>query len=146
MSYTCLQYHIIFATKDRRPWLHADLMPRVVKYIGGIIRGSGGTLIEGNGPEDHLHLAAILPPTHTVADVLRDIKGGSSGWAHDEIPELRELDWQDGYSAFTVSQSIMPKVVEYIRNQQEHHKTVTFEDELREVLEIHGIPFDERYL
>ncbi len=63
-------------------------MPRLVNYIGGIIHGLGGTLLGGNGPEDHIHLAAILPPTRTIADVLRDVKSNSSGWTREEFPAL----------------------------------------------------------
>ena len=77
MSYTCLQYHIVFSTKERACFLDDDVMPRLVRYIGGIIRGFGGTLLGGNGPEDHIHLAAVLPATRAIADVLRDVKSNS---------------------------------------------------------------------
>jgi REP element-mobilizing transposase RayT len=121
-------------------------MPRLVDYIGGIIRGLGGTLLGGNGPEDHIHLAAILPPTRNIADVLRDIKSNSSGWIRDEFPSLSGFGWQDGYSAFSVSQSVMPKVLEYIRDQKQHHKKMTFEEEIGRLLKQHGIDFDPRYV
>ncbi len=121
-------------------------MPRLVKYIGGIIRGLGGTLLDGNGPEDHIHLAAILPATRTVADVLRDVKSSSSRWIHDEFPSLSGFGWQDGYSAFSVSQSVMPRVLEYIGQQKEHHKKMTFEEELGRFLKQHGMDFDPRYV
>jgi len=146
MSYTCLQYHIVFSTKERARLLDGEIMPRLVKYIGGIIRGLGGTLLGGNGSEDHMHLAAILPPTRTIADVLRDVKSNSSGWIRDEFPALSGFGWQDGYSAFSVSQSVMPKVLEYIREQKEHHKKMTFEEELGRLLKQHGIEFDPRYV
>jgi len=146
MSYTCLQYHIVFSTKERGRFLDDDIMPRLVNYIGGIIRGLGGTLLGGNGPEDHIHLAAVLPATRTIADVLRDVKSNSSGWIRDEFPSLGGFGWQDGYAAFSVSQSVMPKVVEYIREQTEHHKKMTFEEEIARLLKQHGIDFDPRYL
>jgi REP element-mobilizing transposase RayT len=146
MSYTCLQYHIVFSTKERACFLDDDVMPRLVNYIGGIIRGLGGTLLGGNGPEDHIHLAAVLPARRTIADVLRDVKSNSSGWTREEFPSLCGFGWQDGYSAFSVSQSVMPRVVEYIRQQKEHHKKMTFEEELGRLLKQHGIDFDPRYL
>ena len=146
MSYTCLQYHIVFSTKERGRFLDDDIMPRLVNYIGGIIRGLGGTLLGGNGPEDHIHLAAVLPATRTIADVLRDVKSNSSGWIRDEFPSLGGFGWQDGYAAFSVSQSVMPKVVEYIREQTEHHKKMTFEEEIARLLKQHGIEFDPRYV
>jgi REP element-mobilizing transposase RayT len=146
MSYTCLQYHIVFSTKERARFLDDDIMPRLVNYIGGIIRGLGGTLLGSNGPEDHIHLAAILPHTRTIADVLRDVKSNSSGWIREQFPSLSSFGWQDGYSAFSVSQSVMPRVVEYIREQKKHHKKMTFEEELGRLLKQHGIDFDPRYL
>jgi REP element-mobilizing transposase RayT len=146
MSYTCLQYHIVFSTKDRRCFFDDGIMPRLVDYIGGIIRGLGGTLLGGNGPEDHIHLAAILPHTGTIADVLRDVKSNSSGWLRDVFPSLSGFGWQDGYSAFSVSQSVMPKVLEYIRNQKQHHKKMTYEEEIGRLLKQHGIDYDPRYV
>jgi len=135
-----------FSTKERRRLLDPELMPRLASYIGGIIRDMGGTLLDANGPEDHIHLAAMLPPTRAVADVMRDIKAGSSGWIRKEFSGMSTFAWQDGYAAFSVSQSIMPNVVQYIRSQQEHHKKMTFLEELTRLLEKHGIDFDPQYL
>ncbi|HUT92479.1 MAG TPA: transposase [Thermoguttaceae bacterium] len=146
MSYTRFQSHLIFSTKQRQPWLYADTMPRLVHYIGGIIRGLGGTLIEGNGPEDHIHLAAILPATRAPSDVLRDVKALSSKWLHQTFPSLHGFGWQDGYAGFSVSETVMSKVVDYIRKQQEHHRRMTFEEEIARLLRQHGIEFDERYI
>ena len=91
MSFTSLQYHLAFSTKERRGFLDSDMMPRLASYIGGITRGLGGTLLEANGPEDHIHLTAILPPTRAVADVMRDIKAGSSGWIREEYPGMKSF-------------------------------------------------------
>ena len=146
MSYTCLQYHLVFSTKQRHPWLHADVMPRLVKFIGGTVRSFGGSLIEAHGPADHIHLAAVLPPTKTVSEMLRDIKANSSRWIHESFGELRTFAWQDGYAAFAVSLSVMPKVVDYIRRQVEHHRKMTFEEEMVRLLTQHGIEFDRRYI
>ncbi len=146
MSHTCLQYHIIFATKKRTRWLCDDTMPRLVKYFGGIVRDLGGSMVEANGAEDHVHIAAALPPTRPVADILREIKAGSSGWVHREFANLCEFAWQEGYAAFSVSRSAMPKVVDYIRRQKEHHAKMTFVDELSLFLKRHGVEFDPQYL
>ena len=146
MSYTSLIYHIAFATKDRRPQVTDELRPRLCQYIGGIIRDEGGQMLEANGPADHIHVAAIVPPTVAIASFLRDLKAGSSRWVHDTFANGRDFGWQDGYAAFTVSRSGLPKLLAYIRNQQEHHKTVTFREELIALLERHGIEYDERYL
>jgi REP element-mobilizing transposase RayT len=122
------------------------MMPRLAGYVGGIIRDLGGTLLDANGPEDHIHLATILPPTRAVADVMRDIKAGSSGWIKKEFPGMRDFAWQDGYAAFSVSQSVMPSVIGYFRSQQEHHKKMTFMEELTRLLKKHGIQFDPQHL
>lgn len=146
MSFTNLNFHMITATKDRRPFVHADIRERLAKYIGGIVRNLGGDLLEANGPEDHFHMVAILRPTVSLSNALQEIKGDSSRWVHETFPDLRSFDWQDGYSAFTVSRSQLPAVIEYVRNQQEHHRKVTFEEELKRILELHQVDFDPRYL
>ena len=146
MSYTKLTYHIIFSTKDRRAFLNAQTLPRLVEYIGGIIRNLGGNSIEINGPEDHLHVVVGLSPTVCLSECVRDIKCNSSRWIHEAFPQALAFAWQDEYAAFSVSESALPKVIEYVRNQQEHHKRVSFGDELAALLKRHGVKYDERYL
>ncbi len=146
MSYTKLNYHIVFATKDRRAMLKADVMPRLVKYIGGIVRNLKGKLLEAGGSEDHMHLATSIHPTVDPAGFVRDIKANSSRWIHETFTHLGDFQWQDGYSAFTVSESVLPDVIKYIGNQPEHHKKITFGDELTALLNKHGIKFDKRYV
>ncbi|HAU37869.1 MAG TPA: IS200/IS605 family transposase [Phycisphaerales bacterium] len=146
MSYTWLKYHIVFSTKERRPFLTPELMPRLCEYLGGMIKTQGGHSIEINGPEDHIHIVASVSPTLALADCLRDLKPNSTNWIHETFPGLRDFAWQDGYSAFTVSPSVLSKVVQYVKNQQEHHKKVSFRDELAWLLKNHGIEFDEKYL
>jgi putative transposase len=126
MSYTNLKYHIVFSTKQRRPLIGAELRPRLVKYIGGIIRQLKGRLLEADGTEDHLHLAAGIHPQTPLADLVRDVKANSSGWIHRTFPDLSGFAWQEGYSAFTVSHSVLPQVTEYICQQAEHHRRMTF--------------------
>jgi REP element-mobilizing transposase RayT len=103
-------------------------------------------MAEANGAEDHVHIATALPPTRSISDVLREIKAGSSAWAHREFADMREFAWQEGYAAFSVSRSAMPKVIDYIRRQKEHHAKMTFVDELTLLLKRHGVEFDPRYL
>ena len=122
------------------------MMPRLIKYLGGIIRDLDGCLAEANGIEDHVHIAAALPPTRAIADILREIKAGSSAWIHRDFADMRDFAWQEGYSAFTVSQSGMPDVVDYIRRQKEHHAKRSFLEELELLLKRHGIEYDPRYL
>ncbi|MCK5114138.1 MAG: IS200/IS605 family transposase [Phycisphaerae bacterium] len=146
MSYTNLHSHIVFSTKNRRAMLIGRIMEQLLPYAGGIIRNLDGTMLAANGPEDHLHILATLPPTIAPSDFIRDIKANTSKWIHKTFPEMATFCWQDGYAAFSVSHSIVPRVVDYIYNQQEHHKKTTFEEELIALLNLHEIQFDNRYI
>ena len=145
-SYTNLLYHLIFSTKDRRPFLTLERQPRWYEYIGGIIRGIGGISLGINSTEDHVHVLAKLRPDRTLSDVLRDLKRNGTGWLHDVFPDLKEFSWQRGYGAFTVSHSNIDQVRDYIARQKEHHHRVGFRDEFIRFLKANGIAFDERYL
>ena len=146
MSFTDLKYHIVFSTKGRRPWLIPDVKERVVKYIGGIVRNLKGVLIEANGIEDHLHLVAGIHPQVSMSAFVRDVKSNCTTWIRQTFPDYRDFAWQDEYAAFTVSQSQLPSVVAYVQKQVEHHRKMTFEEELRALLVKNGIEFDERFL
>ena len=146
MSYTSLFYHIVFSTKQRRPLLSEELLPRVIRYIGGIIRNMDSQLLEGGGIEDHLHLAATVHPNSALADFVRTVKANSSRWIHKTFPEIGAFAWQDGYAAFTVSLSMVSRVKEYIGSQREHHKTMSFAEELVALLRKHRIHYDERHI
>jgi putative transposase len=145
-SYTNLLYHLVFSTKDRRPLITPVHEVRLYEYIGGIVRELGGISLEINGTEDHVHLLAKLRPDKALSDVLRDLKSNATGWMHDVFPSLKDFCWQRGYGAFTVSQSNVEEVREYIRRQKEHHKKISFRDEFIASLKAHQIPYDERYV
>jgi REP-associated tyrosine transposase len=145
-SFTNLLYHMIFSTKDRKPIITEDYQPRLYEYIGGIIRGTGGISLGIDGTEDHVHVLAKLRPDRALSDVLRDLKANASGWMHDVFPDLKDFSWQRGYGAFTVSQSNVADVRDYIVRQKEHHKSVSFRDEFLQFLKANGIEYDERYL
>jgi len=143
---TCLHYHIVFSTKNRLPQINADLRERLYAYIGGIIKGERGLLLEAGGTQDHVHLLAALPGHPSVADFLRLIKTNSSKWVHDTFAHHRAFAWQSGYGAFSVSRSNDDDVRRYIEAQAEHHRRTTFQEEFVEFLRRHEIPFDERYI
>ena len=106
----------------------------------------GGQPVLANAVEDHVHIAASLPATAAVADCLRDLKANSTNWVHKTIPDMKTFCWQEGYSIFTISPSVLPAVVEYVKSQAAHHTRVDFRDELVWLLKNHGIEFDEKYL
>jgi len=97
------------------------------------------------GMSDHVHLLVGLRATHRLADFLRELKAGSSGWVHHEIG-IRGFVWQEGYGAFTVSASQRAAVRRYIEDQEEHHRTRTFHEEYIELLRLSGVDFDSRYV
>jgi putative transposase len=137
--------NLVFSTKERRQLITAAVEDELHKYIGGIVRNLGGNLLEANGMPDHLHLLLKIPPKIAISDILRDIKANSSSWLNHRS-RIHKFGWQDGFSAFTVSQSLMPRVATYIRNQKQHHKRMNFQAELLKLLARNHVEYDERYL
>lgn len=146
MSYTSLHYHIVFSTKERRPFLDADGNERLNAYFGGMMRNMKAKLHSINNTADHIHLAVGLHPDTSLSSFIRVVKTNSSKWIHETFESLQTFSWQEGYSAFSVSYSGMDKVIQYIENQQEHHKKLSFEEELVRLLEKHHIKYDPRYV
>jgi REP element-mobilizing transposase RayT len=145
-SFTNLLYHLVFSTKERRPWLEGEMRPRVFAYLGGLIRAERGIALCINGMPDHVHLLVKLKQDKAVADVLRTLKAKSSGWIHKTFPGLRCFAWQTGYGAFSVSQSQVEKVRTYIQNQEEHHRHKPFQKEFIALLKAHGMEYAEEDL
>lgn len=136
--------HLIFSTKHRQSLIGQAVEGELHRYLGGILRGLDCTPVQIGGADDHVHLLLGLGRTIAIADVVKELKVGSSHWAKSN--NLPEFAWQAGYGAFSVSESKVNEVAAYIRNQREHHRRRTFQDEYREFLTRHGIEFDERYV
>ena len=145
-TFTNLLFHIIYSTKFRKPAIRSDWQDDLYGFIGGIVRDQKGTLLKIGGVEDHVHLLAKLSPTIAISDVLRKIKSNSSKWINERPDLNRKFEWQSGYAAFSVSESQMPSVFEYIANQADHHRKKTFEEEFIAILKMHNIEFDMRYV
>jgi putative transposase len=145
-TYANLMYHIVFSTKNRLPLIGDGLRERLYEYMGGIVRGVGGSLMEVGGVTDHVHLLVRSKTDIAVATLVKKIKGQSSKWANGLPDRPKRFQWQEGYGAFSVSASVVPKVQRYIRSQEEHHRRISFKDELITLLKRHHIPYDERYL
>jgi len=144
--YTNLLYHFVFSTKNRIPLISENVQQYLYSYIGGIVRGEGGTLLEIGGISDHVHLLTKLKPTKSVSEMLNRIKSKSSKWMNEEKMKIRKFGWQDGYGAFSVSESQIVSVRRYVRSQEQHHRRQSFQDEFRALLEKQGIEYEERYL
>jgi putative transposase len=145
-TYTSLTYHVIFSTKYRTPSIDAAWKGELYPYIGGIIRGEKGQLLEIGGTNDHVHILAGFHPTVAVSFMLQHIKGNSSKWVNDQKMARNRFEWQAGYGAFTVSQSQVPTVRQYIQQQEEHHKKQSFKDEFLDFLKRHNIDYDPKYV
>jgi REP-associated tyrosine transposase len=143
---TNLLVHFIFSTKQRCGLIKPDFEKDLHAYLRGIIRQIGGTALCINGTQDHVHILVRVPATHSVADVARLIKTNSSRWVHGRWPEQHRFGWQKRYGAFTVSESGVGAIRDYISNQQEHHKVMSFQEEFLLFFKKNGITVDERYL
>lgn len=145
-TYTQIYYHIVFSTKERIPALTADHREELFRYTWGILKNKNCHLYRIGGVEDHIHILTDLHPTISLADLVREIKTSTNKWIKENSVFPKFTHWQDGYSAFTISHSDKDAVIEYIKNQEHHHRKLSFREELRELLKKYGIQFDEKYL
>ena len=145
-SYTNLLVHIVFGTKHREPLLGDDVLPHVLHFLCGGIKELGGIPLEWNGMPDHVHVLAKIRHDRNLSDLMRDVKSRSSGWIHSAFPLLTSFAWQSGDGAFSVGLSQLTAVRNYIRNQKEHHRTMSFEREFIGMLDDAKIEYDPRYL
>jgi REP element-mobilizing transposase RayT len=143
-TYTNLLTHLIFSTKEREPLIRSDMKAELHAYLGGLTKELKGKAYGINGIDDHVHMLVNLPPHVSVSDAMRFIKSNSSAWVHERWSRL--FNWQPGYGAFRVSKSNVPQVLNYIANQESHHRKVVFRQEFIDLLSKHDIPYDERYL
>jgi REP element-mobilizing transposase RayT len=144
-THLCLSYHFIFSTKNREPLIADAWRARLHDYFGGCIHEAGGVCLAVGGTADHVHIFSGLKATHCVAVFMRDIKRATSAWIHETF-EVPRFAWQEGYGGFTVSGFKAGRLRQYIRDQEEHHRTRTFQEEYRAILDELGVEYDERYL
>jgi REP element-mobilizing transposase RayT len=136
--------HMVYSTKNRIPFLKdRGFRDHTHRYIAGIFNNLRSPAIIVGGVEDHVHVLCRLGKTISVADLIRDVKRDSSKWA--KAPQS-EFHWQHGYGAFSISPSHVTVVTEYIKQQEEHHRTETFQKEFRRLCKKYGVRIDERYV
>lgn len=138
--------HLVFSTKNREVVLNAAIQSELHPYLAGTLDGIDCPSLQVGGVENHVHLFFGLSRTRSVADVVETVKTSSSKWIKTKGVEFGGFHWQSGYGAFSVSQSDADAVVAYIRNQAQHHRKITFQDEYRRLLERYQVAFDERYV
>ena len=144
-TYTQIHLHFIFAVQNRLSLIQKEWKDRLYQYITGIVQKNEHKMIIINGMSDHLHIVIGMRPTQSNSDLLQDIKGSSSKWINDNKLAKGKFQWQEGYGAFSYSKSALPKLIKYVKNQEEHHKKKTFTEEYREFLKAFEVEFDDRY-
>ena len=120
-------------------------LKRIFSYIGGIINRIGGATMDVGGVVDHVHIVASLPKTKSLSDFVKIIKSDSSRWIKSIDSYYDKFAWQEGYGAFSVSPTLLYKTINYVKNQPQHHKTMSFRKEYESFLKAYGIQYDERY-
>jgi putative transposase len=138
--------HLVFSTKHRDHVLTQEIRPDLHAYLGGILNGLGCVPVEINSEPDHVHLLLVLSRTEAVSNVVGQLKKSSNDWLRAKDGRFAGFFWQAGYGAFSVSQSAVDEVRQYIRNQHEHHQRTAFQDEYRAFLRRYEVEFDERYV
>ena len=145
-KYLRVNIHMIWSTKNRQRLIDTQWAGRLYAFMASIALARKARLIDVNGEPDHVHLYASMPSTITIAEMINAFKANSSRWIHQNFPNRRWFAWQEGYAAFSVGQSEEQAVMEYIRNQQAHHRKQDFQQELLDLLRCYGIDFDIRYV
>ncbi|MCB9854620.1 MAG: IS200/IS605 family transposase [Phycisphaerales bacterium] len=145
-TYSHVVLHVVFSTKERAPFIQPQIQSRLYDYMGGILRSEKGVLYAIGGMSDHVHLLFKWRTDRTIADGMRSIKAGSSGWVRQTFPDCADFRWQEGYAVFSVSKPGEADVKAYIQNLEDHHRRRTFQEELLAFLDAHGVDYDPKYV
>ncbi len=141
-----LYVHIVFSTKLRKPLLSSNaLRERMHAYLAGTCNQQKSPAIVVGGVADHVHLLCRLGKTIDISTLIRELKKESSEWAKTEL-SIRDFYWQNGYGAFSISPNHVEALVSYIKNQEDHHRQESFQDEFRRLCAKYGVEIDERYV
>lgn len=145
-TYVQQRIHLVWSTRRRQGFLGPSVRQALWPYLGGIIRHHGGIMFIAGGTADHIHIYTEYPKTLSLSQFVSKIKSNSSKWLRETYPELAGFHWQSGYGAFSVGKRGDDALREYIRNQETHHKAMTFEEEYLKLLRGHQIAYDSRYV
>ncbi|MBN1867772.1 transposase [Candidatus Sumerlaeota bacterium] len=146
-SLAAVYLHLVFSTKNRTPLLRErPFREHAHEYLGGVSKTLGCPPIRVGGTEDHVHILSRLGRTITIANWVKEVKRISSIWVDEQDIGVPDFHWQAGYGAFSVGHRELDRIVGYVQGQEEHHRTVSFQDELRRLLREHDLEFDEEHL
>lgn len=142
-SYSSLLGHVVFSTKERRNTIPTDILPRLHAYMGGVAKRKELVALGVGGIENHVHALLLTPHSMKPGDAIQAMKANSSRWMKQFVTDF---EWQRGYAIFSVSESNKEDVLSYIANQREHHRKMTFEEEFIQLLKLHNVPYDPKYV
>lgn len=145
-TYTQIIYQVVFSTKQREQVLEKENRTELYKYIWGILKNHNCHVYRINGIEDHLHIVMHLHPSIALADLIKSIKIASSSFIEEKKLFKNFNGWQTGYGAFTYTINEKDRLINYVKNQEHHHKSISFKDEYIAILKEHQVEFDEKYL
>jgi len=145
-TFTQIIYQIVFSTKNREHTLSKENHKELYKYIWGILKNKKCHLYQIGGATDHIHIAAQLHPSIALSNLVKDIKLASTKYIENQKLFINFSGWQMGYGAFTYSIKEKNRLIEYIKNQEEHHRLITFKEEYIEILNEHDIEFEAKFL
>jgi REP element-mobilizing transposase RayT len=145
-TFSQIYIQLVFAVKGRQSLISQKWEDELFKYITGIVQNKGQKLMAINGVPDHIHLLIGMKPSCRLSDLVREIKKSSNTWINEQGFIKGKFEWQQGYGAFSYSQSAIDQVAKYVMNQKEHHKKRSFKQEYVDFLKKYELPFDERYL
>ena len=137
--------HLVFSTKNREPLIYTAIRSRLHAYIVGILDQLNAPSIRVGGVADHVHILFVLGRTNSIAEIVEEVKKSSSKWMKI-TGEVTEFSWQAGYGAFSIGESQVETLIQYIDNQEEHHRKISFQDEYRKFLQRYKISYDEKYV
>lgn len=145
-TYTRIIVHLIFACKGHQSYIPKQYLSTIHSYMSGIIRNMGCHPIIINGPSDHVHILMDLSPKQPLAQIVKEVKVSTNQYINSHYFSPFKFEWQTGYACFSANASNYNNIVEYIRNQEEHHSGVSLEQETRAYLAKAGVEYDERYI
>ena len=145
-TYTQIHIQAVFAVQNRECIIQKSWKEELYKYIAGIVQNNNHKLLCINGMPDHIHILFGLRPSQSISELMQDIKGSSSRWINEKHLVHSKFSWQEGYGAFSYSNSDVPAIIQYILNQTDHHKRKTFTEEYHEMLKAFDVDFNERFI
>ena len=145
-TFSQIYIQVVFAVKGRECVIHTSWEEELYKYISGIVRNKGQKMLAINGMPDHLHFIIWMKPSCCLSDLVREIKKSSNDFINEKKFLKYKFSWQEGYGAFSYSHSALDNVIQYVNNQKEHHRKISFKEEYKEFLEKFEVEFREEYL